>query len=132
MKQYQTIDKVISVGQTTVNIPVAIIISIFALGSIILAPKILSKDYTDLGMIVGMMLGIISAWIWWSFRIVKWRIWAFQNTKREDWRELRTIAIKEQLIWPPNCFFEKTEFRTTEQNQIINYINEYIDNHLLE
>ncbi|MES2588089.1 MAG: hypothetical protein V4622_03855 [Bacteroidota bacterium] len=55
-----------------------------------------------------MMLGFI--WIYWSFVIVKWKLWAFEKVRNVH--ELKKRAIQERLISKDSSFIEKTEFWT--------------------
>ncbi len=75
----------------------------------ILAPLVLSMYgfCPPWFMILGMVFSIIPAWIWWSFNVVKWKVWAFSNVRNVH--ELKRKAIKENLIWPDGSSFEKTE-----------------------
>ena len=56
------------------------------------------------------------AWIWWSFKVSRWRIWALQNV--DDWRKLERLAVLSLLIWPRGSIFEKTEIKTNEQRAL--------------
>ena len=59
---------------------------------------------------LGFILSFVFAWIYWSFMITKWRLWAFDNVRNVH--ELKKRAIHEKLIWPDDSFFEKTEIRS--------------------
>jgi len=59
---------------------------------------------------LGFILSFLFSWIYWSFMITKWRLWAFENVRNVH--ELKKRAIHEKLIWPDDSFFEKTEIRS--------------------
>jgi hypothetical protein len=65
--------------------------------------------------VLGMIFSVIPAWIWWSFNVVKWKIWAFSNVRNVH--ELKRKAIKENLIWPDGSSFEKTEVWNTSSKE---------------
>lgn len=58
-------------------------------------------------MIFGLIFSVVPSWIWWSFMVVKWKVWAFSNVRNVH--ELKRKAIKENLIWPDESSFAKTE-----------------------
>ncbi|MCR9166635.1 hypothetical protein [Phaeodactylibacter xiamenensis] len=123
MKRYKSIDEVIRIGQIEVNGPVAIIMFGIPIIAILVAPIIIPKEYVGISTVAGLFLGFILAWLWWSYRIVKWRIWAFENTEKSDWQKLKERAINQKLIWNDGSIFEKTEIRSREENQKILEIN---------
>lgn len=115
MKKYKTISQVLRQGQIVVNGPVAIIMILVPILFYLLTPK----EYAGMGVFIGFVLGFALAWAWWSYKIVKWRIWAFENTKKSDWGKLKQEAISQQLIWDDGIIFEKTEFRNeSEKNKL--------------
>jgi hypothetical protein len=127
MKRYKSIDEVIRRGQIEVNGPVAIIMFGIPIIAILVAPIIIPKEYVGISTVAGLFLGFILAWLWWSYRIVKWRIWAFENTEKSDWHELKERAINQKLIWNDGSIFEKTEIRSREENQKILEINSKVN-----
>lgn len=127
MKRYKSIEEVIRRGQIEVNGPVAIIMFGIPIIAILVAPIIIPKEYVGISTVAGLFLGFILAWLWWSYRIVKWRIWAFENTEKSDWHKLKERAINQKLIWNNGSIFEKTEIRSREENQKILEINSKIN-----
>jgi len=55
-------------------------------------------------------MSFIASWIWWSFKVVKWKIWAFSNININDSYELYSKAVNIGLIWPRGNIFNKTEY----------------------
>lgn len=132
MKEYKTINEVIKKGQLMINIPVKIIMIvvpiILPIGLLIVFPKEQIIFAVLIGIFIGIFLGFALAWIWWSFRIPNWRIWAFENTKRADWVVLKQRAINEKLIWEDGNKFGDTEIRSNKQQNKIKEIESEIKN----
>lgn len=109
-----TVDKAINRGHLIVNVPVFIIMFgvmglLFFLGIARHIPVYFAP--------LGILIGPLTAWVYWSFAITRWRIWAFTNV--DDVHELKLQAIVGQLIWPDGSFFEKTEIRTKKEQTLI-------------
>lgn len=60
-------------------------------------------------IILGLVLGSVIAWIWWSYWVVKWKLWAY--TEVQDFHLLYRRAVNGKLVWPMGSVYEKTEFR---------------------
>ncbi|MBK8564571.1 MAG: hypothetical protein IPN76_14860 [Saprospiraceae bacterium] len=101
-----TVGAALRKGQLMVNLPV------FAFIVIIPAAGLFFQSISAWVLLVGMIAGIGFAWLWWSFFIVKWRLWAFKNVRNVH--ELKTRAIQKGLIWPDDSFFNKTEIWNDE------------------
>lgn len=54
--------------------------------------------------------GFVLGWLYRSFMITKWRLWAFGHVRNVH--ELKKRAIQERLIRKDGSLFEKTEIRT--------------------
>jgi hypothetical protein len=63
----------------------------------------------------GIGAGLIAAWLYWSFAVTKWRIWAFNNVRNVH--ELKRRAIAEKFIWRDGHILEKTEIRSAAQKE---------------
>ena len=100
--------------------------------SLFLAFQILPEEYSIPTILIGLILGFLAGWLYWSIAIPKWRIWAFQNVDKRNWRELKNKAIREKLIWPDNSIFNKTELRTEKQKDKLNRIEEEIPKQVQE
>lgn len=74
-------------------------------------------DLNAFSVIGGILGGFACAWIWWSFAVTRWRIWAFSNVR--NIHELRRKAVNEKIIHPQGSWFEKTEVKTQLQKQIL-------------
>lgn len=109
-----TVDNALSRGQLVVNVPVFIIMfGVMGLFFFLGFSGRLPVYFTPLGILIGPLV----AWVYWSFAITRWRIWAFTNV--DDVHELKHQAIVGQLIWPDGSFFEKTEIRTKKERTLI-------------
>lgn len=110
-----TVDKVLTRGQLMVNIPVFIIMfGVMGLCFYLAILKFIPFYFAPTSIVLGPAV----AWIYWSFAITRWRIWAFSNV--DDVHELKSLAISGQLIWPDGSFFERTEIRTKKERILIN------------
>lgn len=123
MKKYKSVTEVLKRGQIEVNVPVFIILIVVPIFSIFLCSILFPKEYVLIGFFLGLILAFFLAWFWWSYKIVKWRIWAFENTKKSDWSSLKKRAVTQKLIWNDGSVFEKTEIRSNEQKRKIEKIN---------
>jgi hypothetical protein len=110
MQESVSIDKALQRGHEMLSYPVWIIMFgclgiCFYLG----IKGILSKWIIPIGFVLAFVLG----WLYWSFMVTRWRLWAFENVRNVH--ELKKRAVLEKLIWPDNSIFEKTEIRTSSQ-----------------
>jgi hypothetical protein len=97
-----TPERAVSIGQLVVNLPV---VSIMGLGGL-LAYVLKGPQWTA----IGILLGIIPAWLWWSFTIPRWREWA--KNQGADEEQTQYLGQRGGLVWPKGSIFEKTEFRS--------------------
>jgi len=73
---------------------------------------VISRDYNWVGLVL-MLVSIGVAWLWWSFSVVRWRLWAFERVV--NIQALKNEAVSWGLTWPDGHRFGKTEFKTEEQ-----------------
>lgn len=70
-------------------------------------------------IVVAVIVPFVSAWLWWSFHIPKWWLWAFAQT--DDWDQLEAEAIRAQLIWDERTswgrLYAKTEIWSSADRQ---------------
>ena len=111
-----TVNKAILGGQLMINIPV-IVIFIIGIGLSFYLGSMLEKEWI---CAVGIIPTFIFMWLWWSFSITIWRIWAFENCRNVH--ELKRRAINNKLIWPDGSKYEKTEIRTARQKKKLDAI----------
>ncbi|MFC6996699.1 hypothetical protein [Rufibacter roseus] len=112
MNQEVSVDQAINRGQRMINWPAVVIMFGTIGGCVYLAVhQKLSFWFVPLSFVLGLAL----AWLYWSFMITKWRIWAFENVRNVH--ELKKKAIKEKLIWPDESAYSKTEIRTAADKE---------------
>jgi hypothetical protein len=112
----QTAIRAVVLGHVWVNLPVlAIIAGVSALLSQLIGPpderrmSIAILMAHQIRLPLGMMAGAALGWIWWSFNVPQWRMWALNHGADED--ALQHWAERTRLVWPRGSMFEKTEFR---------------------
>ena len=64
---------------------------------------------------VAFIVGFSSGWLSWSYFVVEWKIWAYENVRNIN--ELQRKAVKEKLICDSESWFEKTQFKNYQQKQ---------------
>ena len=114
-----TVGKAILRGQLLVNGPVFIIMMGLMGGLMYLSTSKVIPWYFAPGSI---LIGPGVAWIYWSYAITKWRIWALTNV--EDQGELKWSAVASGLIWQDGSFFERTEIRTPREAKVIHELEQ--------
>jgi len=108
-----TIDEAIARGRRIVNWPVRGLLAtpavLYIVGCHTLGALVGPQTF-DLA--IGLSLGVcfVAAWLWWSFQVPKWRLWAYERV--EDIPELKRRAILAQLIWPDGSVFGRTEIKS--------------------
>lgn len=107
-----TVDEALSKGRKSINTPVLIIM----FGLIVLSVYLVTALHiSGWFAAVGILFAFVIAWLYWSFAITKWRLWAFENVRNVH--ELKNRAVKEKLIWPDGSFWERTEIRSADEKQ---------------
>lgn len=61
-------------------------------------------------VVPGFLLGLLSAWCWWSWSVPRWRVWAWERV--EDKGDLTRAAVEAGLVWPDGHLFSRTEFKS--------------------
>ncbi|HEY2583057.1 MAG TPA: hypothetical protein VGI43_14700 [Mucilaginibacter sp.] len=110
-----TVDEALKKGRRMVTYPC--LMFIFA-GMGVSGVLLIVDAIPGWGFFIGLGLGVFLAWLYWSIVITKWRVWAFDNVRNVH--ELKKRAIKENLIWGDNNFFEKTEIRSAADGEKLN------------
>jgi hypothetical protein len=101
-----TIEQAIARGELTVNYPVLVIMLVFA----VIYNETSSCFHSSIYSIGMLILSFVLPWLYWSWAITKWRIWAYERI--EDIEELKLNAVKAKLIWPDGHILERTEIRS--------------------
>jgi hypothetical protein len=114
-----TVDEALRKGKRIINLPVYIILfGTIGVSVYLVSVQKVSGWYT----VAGTIGAFVFAWMYWSFAITKWRLWAFENVRNVH--ELKQRAVKEKLIWPDGNFLEKTEIRTADERQKLLNLND--------
>lgn len=126
MYETVTVDEAIRKGHRMVNYPsIAIIIGIAGL-SIYTGSNKLLPGWT---IFIGFIVAFIAGWLYWSWKITQWRLWAFENVRNV--RELKKRAILENLIWNDGSWFEKTEIRNAVEKEKWSLLKEKLNKEYL-
>jgi hypothetical protein len=69
-----------------------------------------SDTYAFITFCVIFVVGFVLAWLWWSYAVPRWRLWAYERV--EDIAALKVRAVQVGLTWPDGHVFERTEFKS--------------------
>jgi len=104
MYETVTVEEAISRGRRMISYPVMVIMfGIIGISVYLNTQNLIPALY----MIIGIAASLLLAWLYWSFMITKWKVWAFDNVRNVH--ELQRKAVEAQLIWTEGSFWEKTE-----------------------
>jgi hypothetical protein len=88
-------------GHLTVTLPVLIVIALCGL---------IGWFLNGAGaLLMGIFVGSIIAWPFWSFLMPRWRDWVEDSGLTGD--EVQRLALLTFLLWPKGSLFERTEFK---------------------
>lgn len=82
-----------------------------------LTESVLQVENPDFTKVLVLFGSIIIGWIWWSYRIVKWKYWAFSQVQPDESKKLYNRAVAVGLIWPTGSRFNKTEIWTKKDKE---------------
>ncbi|MBA0883208.1 hypothetical protein GTZ96_005815 [Flavobacterium sp. BBQ-18] len=71
---------------------------------------------------IGFISGFSIGWLVWSYFVMEWKIWAYENVR--NIHELQRKAVDEKLIWESGSWFEKTEFKNYQQKLKLKQLEE--------
>ena len=110
-----SVDDAIRRGNRLVNWPVRLLgvtpAIIFVLGRKLLHIASSNQRF-NVAIVVLFCVCFVSAWLWWSTNVPKWRLWAYERV--DDIPELKRRAIQARLIWPDGSIFSRTEIRSAQ------------------
>ena len=116
-----SVDAAIRRGLLYVNGPVALLLFVPMLLSLALFDRMTrafgSDTYAFIAFCIAFLVGFVLAWLWWSYSVPRWRLWAYERVR--DIPALKVRAVQVGLTWPDGHVFERTEFKsaTTAKRQ---------------
>ena len=104
--------KLISKGLITVYGPLVSFVIFCGVIASWFATNILKSEKVDFIVMATVFIAVVIGWVWWSYKIVKWKYFAFSKLTINESHELYSKAIGAGLIWPAGSLFNKTEIWT--------------------
>jgi hypothetical protein len=92
-----TAKRALLIGHGVVSVPVVILILVG------IAPFIEVASFTG--------RGLVTAWLWWSVVVPRWRLWAIARVSDVPRAELYRRAVATGLLWRGGHLLERTELR---------------------
>lgn len=112
MKNSVSVKQALKKGRMQLVFLPIVIIALFICGSIYLNRIALIEKWLMYSLSI---IGFLLAWLTWSYLVVNWKIWAYENVRNVN--ELKRKAIEQNLIWKDGSWFERTEIKSYEQKQ---------------
>jgi len=132
LKKKKSIKEVINWGYVFISVPSIIIAFSLVLFVFNFEDLFLNEPF-DLHIfwrinivIIAFIIGFILSWLYWSFAIPKWRIWAYKNVEKKEWEDLMWAAVDAHLVWEPGHPFEATEIRNETETEEISQFYQHI------
>lgn len=117
------LNKLINKGLITVYGPLVSFVIICGFTANWFGSNILQLKKTDFIVAIAIFGAICIGWIWWSYKIVKWKYSAFSKLTTEESYQLYIKAIESGLIWKTGSVFNKTEIWTKKDKSKWQKIN---------
>ena len=111
MKGTVSVKRAVMIGRLWVNGPVFLLI-VGPIAWTLAAPDDSALERTGFYLCGA---GWLLAWVWWSFAVPKWRLWAYDRVI--DITELKRSAISAGLTWPDGSIFARTEIKSKAHAQ---------------
>lgn len=112
MRENVTVQQALSKGKIKlVYLPLLLLLSSIGIGVYLKSVELYSGWAIGISVAVGFLL----SWLAWSYFVVEWKVWAFENVRNVH--ELKRKAIEQRLIWNDDSWFNKTEIVSYEQKQ---------------
>lgn len=73
--------------------------------------------HPGISLLIGFLVGSVACWLWWSFAVTRWRIWALMHVRNIN--ELMDQAVQDELIRGKGSWLERTEIRTRKQRDLL-------------
>ena len=124
--KFKEIKMLIRTGLISVYGPIVLFVVSCCLLSNYIAVNIVKSSIADFIVTVTLFISIVVGWVWWSYKIVKWKVWAFSQVDLQGAYDLYNQSIECGLIWPAGSFFNRTEIWTKKDMVRWNDINSNI------
>ncbi len=108
-----SVEDAITRGHRFVNYPVWVLLAAPAVLIVGFGPRLDEFFGVNLAgklQVAFFVVCFVAAWVWWSFAVPKWRLWAYERVS--DIAELKRQAVAQKLVWPDGSIFEKTEIKS--------------------
>lgn len=113
MKGSISVSKAIWRGLFLVNGPVlALLVAPMATFGLLVENGTIARDYNWFGVAL-FPASFVLAWLWWSFAVPRWRLWAYERVA--DIASLKRNAVAVGLTWPEGHVFGRTEIKSKAQ-----------------
>lgn len=113
MKGSVSVKQAIWRGLLIVNGPVfVLLVGPLGIFSLLIKFEAISRTYNWVGVAV-FPASFVLAWLWWSFSVPRWRLWAYERV--EDIANLKEQAVAVGLTWPQGHAFGRTELKSKAQ-----------------
>ena len=111
LKGTASVRRAVTIGLLWVNGPVALLIFGPCLWTLAAPDK---SQLQRIGL-YAIGVGWLLAWLWWSFSVPKWRLWAYERVV--NIAELKERAVIAGLTWPDGTLFTRTEIKSRAHAQ---------------
>lgn len=116
-EEIKAIGKKINKGLIVVYGPLILLVCISVFGSKYLAKELLGIPKQNYVIAVTFFGALVLGWIWWSYKVVKWKCEAFTDVGIETGIRLYRRAVEVGLIWRTGSIFNKTEIWSTRDKE---------------
>ena len=115
-------------GYAILTLPILGIFLACTMGGLVLALGTMDNSpWILVALVAALVLGTALGWAYWSWAVVRWRVWAFAKTPRAQWRDLYLRAVRMQLIWPRGHRFERTEWRGPRERAFLAAVDAFLE-----
>jgi hypothetical protein len=123
MKNKAKLYRLILIGHLTINFPIVLFCFLF--------PYLLTRSFDQILFkvifaITGFFFAIVISWIYWSYIVKKWGFWTLQQLDEDELLVFKNLAIRNQLIWSTNNFFDGSESSINTDKDELNRIAEKV------
>ena len=109
-----SVDKAINNANWLIKKPMFLILVVVIILKSIYIDVVFEKS---IDIFLTIFTGLCLCWLYWSFAIPIWKIWAYSNVRNVH--ELKSKAIKSGFIFKDGGFFEKTELKSFQQSETL-------------